>query len=168
MGWNVFQPWQGLGALHWKCGHCPASKVCRYQQIYQVQQKKTYLGLRLFSCDYLLFFLLREGCVEALYAMVENVSVHKAIVSVVEGGINHKSVVVRTHVAMLMDHVISAIKAERFYGASKETQVSWNYLEKEMAPNDSISFLPWVDQFEFCPCLPLFWEHSRGFSGALS
>ena len=41
--------------------------------------------------------------------MVENVSVNKAIVSVCEGGINHKSVVVRAQVAMLIDHVITAI-----------------------------------------------------------
>ena len=57
--------------------------------------------------------------------MVENVSVNKAIVSVSEGGINNKSVVVRAQVAMLIDHVITAIGPERFYGASKDTQVKF-------------------------------------------
>ena len=72
----------------------------------------------------LLYYLLcREGCIEALLSMVENVSVNKAIVSVCEGGINHKSVVVRAQVAMLLDHVITAIGSERFYGSSKDTQV---------------------------------------------
>ena len=56
--------------------------------------------------------------------MVENVSVNKAILSVCEGGINSKSNVVRTQVAMLIDHVISSIGPERFYGSSKDTQVS--------------------------------------------
>ena len=57
--------------------------------------------------------------------MVENVSVNKAIVSVCEGGINHKSNVVRTQVAMLIDHVITSIGPERFYGSSKDTQVTF-------------------------------------------
>ena len=56
--------------------------------------------------------------------MVENVSVNKAILSVCEGGINHKSNVVRSQVAMLIDHVINSIGPERFYGSSKDTQVS--------------------------------------------
>ena len=61
--------------------------------------------------------------------MVENVSVNKAILSVCEGGINSKSNVVRTQVAMLIDHVISSIGPERFYGSSKDTQVTIiNYL----------------------------------------
>lgn len=60
---------------------------------------------------------------EALMSMVENISVNKAILTIVEGGLSHKSVVVRTHVAMLIDHVITAIGPERFYGSSKDTQV---------------------------------------------
>ena len=52
-------------------------------------------------------------------------SVNKAIVSVCEGGINHKSNVVRTQVAMLIDHVITSIGPERFYGSSKDTQVTF-------------------------------------------
>ena len=65
----------------------------------------------------------REGCVEALLALVENISVNKAVSSICESGINHKSVVVKTQVAKLIDHVISAIGPERFYGSSKDTQV---------------------------------------------
>ena len=79
-------------------------------------------------------FPCREGCQEALLSMAENVSVNKAIVSVCEGGINHKSNVVRTQVAMLIDHVINSIGPERFYGSSKDTQVStsieWSGFEK--------------------------------------
>ena len=68
--------------------------------------------------------------------MVENVSVNKAILSVCEGGINSKSNVVRTQVAMLIDHVISSIGPERFYGSSKDTQVSF-FLSKK---SDFLSF----------------------------
>ena len=58
--------------------------------------------------------------------MSEYVTVHKAITSVVDGGINSKSAIVRTQTAFLVDHVINAIGPERFYGSSKETQVSKN------------------------------------------
>jgi hypothetical protein len=67
-------------------------------------------------------FFVREGCIDALMAMVENVSIHKAIVSVSTGQTS-KSVVVRSVSAQMMNHVVTAIGAERFYGASKETQV---------------------------------------------
>ena len=56
-------------------------------------------------------------------ALVENISVYKAISSIYENGINHKSVVIRAQVAKLIDHVITAIGPERFYGSSKDTQV---------------------------------------------
>ena len=55
--------------------------------------------------------------------MVEHVSIYKAITSVYEGGLSHKSVVVRTHVAMLVDHVVTALGPEKFFGSSKDTQV---------------------------------------------
>ena len=73
-------------------------------------------------------------------SMVENISVQKAITCVLEGGINHKSVVVRTHVAMLVDHVISAIGPERFYGASKDIQV-WITQTRQFF-SAKISFFP--------------------------
>ena len=60
---------------------------------------------------------------EALLSMVEHVSIYKAITSVYEGGLSHKSVVVRTHVAMLVDHVVTALGPEKFFGSSKDTQV---------------------------------------------
>ena len=62
---------------------------------------------------------------EALLSMVEHVSIYKAITTVYEGGLSHKSVVVRTHVAMLVDHVITALGPEKFYGSSKDTQVQF-------------------------------------------
>ena len=65
----------------------------------------------------------REGCIEALLALVENISVNKAVTTVCESGINHKSVVVKAQTAKLLDHVITAIGPERFYGSSKDTQV---------------------------------------------
>ena len=68
----------------------------------------------------------RDGCVEALLSMVEHVSIYKAITAVYEGGLSHKSVVVRTHVAMLVDHVVTALGPEKFFGSSKDTQVSAN------------------------------------------
>ena len=69
------------------------------------------------------FSYFREGCIEALLALVENVSVNKAVTTVCESGINHKSVVVKAQTAKLLDHVITAIGPERFYGSSKDTQV---------------------------------------------
>ena len=69
------------------------------------------------------FSFFREGCIEALLALVENVSVNKAVTTVCESGINHKSVVVKAQTAKLLDHVITAIGPERFYGSSKDTQV---------------------------------------------
>ena len=69
------------------------------------------------------FSFFREGCIEALLALVENVSVNKAVTTVSESGINHKSVVVKAQTAKLLDHVITAIGPERFYGSSKDTQV---------------------------------------------
>ena len=69
------------------------------------------------------FSFFREGCIEALLALVENISVNKAVTTVCESGINHKSVVVKAQTAKLLDHVITAIGPERFYGSSKDTQV---------------------------------------------
>ena len=54
---------------------------------------------------------------------MENISVNKAVTTVSESGINHKSVVVKAQTAKLLDHVITAIGPERFYGSSKDTQV---------------------------------------------
>ena len=55
--------------------------------------------------------------------MVENVSVLKALQVVVGGGFGHKSVVVRTNVARLIDKVVTQLGAERVMGSSKEFQV---------------------------------------------
>ena len=59
---------------------------------------------------------------DSLLIMVENVSVQKAIFSVTQS-VNSKSVVIRTQVARLLDHVVTQIGSERFFGSSKETQV---------------------------------------------
>ena len=47
----------------------------------------------------------RESCNEALDVMVENVTVLRAAQVVVGGGFGHKSVVVRTTVARLLDKI---------------------------------------------------------------
>jgi hypothetical protein len=47
----------------------------------------------------------RDSASEALTAMSENVSVYRAINAVAEGGLNHKSAVVRGEVARIFDLV---------------------------------------------------------------
>ena len=56
--------------------------------------------------------------------MVENVTVLRAMQVVVTGGFGHKSVVVRTNVARLVDKVVTQLGAERVMGSSKEFQAS--------------------------------------------
>ena len=58
--------------------------------------------------------------------MVENVTVLKAMQVVVGGGFGHKSVVVRTNVARLVDKVVTQLGAERVMGSSKEFQASFS------------------------------------------
>ena len=65
----------------------------------------------------------RESCNEALDVMVENVTVLKALNSVLAAGMSHKSVVVRTCVARLMEKIVVQMDAERVYGSSNEFQV---------------------------------------------
>jgi hypothetical protein len=64
----------------------------------------------------------RESCNEALDVMVENVTVLKAMTSVMAGGFGVKSAVLRTTVARLMDKLVTQIGAERLMGASKDLQ----------------------------------------------
>ncbi len=54
--------------------------------------------------------------------MSENVSVFRALDAVVHGGIYHKSVVVRTCVARIVDRVVCLLTASRIMGASKDLQ----------------------------------------------
>ena len=54
--------------------------------------------------------------------MVENVTVLRAAQVVVGGGFGHKSVVVRTTVARLLDKIVTQLGAERVMGSSKEFQ----------------------------------------------
>ncbi len=42
------------------------------------------------------------------------------------GGANHKSVVVRTNVARILDNMVGALGAEKFMGSSRELQVRRN------------------------------------------
>ena len=72
-------------------------------------------------------FAFRESCNEALDVMVENVTVLKAMQVVVGGGFGHKSVVVRTNVARLVDKVVTQLGAERVMGSSKEFQASLHF-----------------------------------------
>ena len=52
--------------------------------------------------------------------MTENVTVFRALSAVINGGINHKSVAVRTEVARLVDLMISQLGSIRVFGSSKE------------------------------------------------
>lgn len=65
---------------------------------------------------------IRESCSEALDVMVETVTLFKALETVVEGGANHKSVVIRSTVARLMDKIVTQMGAERVMGSSNEFQ----------------------------------------------
>ena len=65
----------------------------------------------------------RESSSEALDSMVENVTVFRAVQVVAEGGANHKSNVVRSAVARLLDKVVTQLGSERVMGCSKEFQV---------------------------------------------
>ena len=62
----------------------------------------------------------REAGGEALTAMSENVTVYRALLSITSGGINHKSVAVRTEVSRLMDLIVCALGSTRVVGCSKE------------------------------------------------
>jgi hypothetical protein len=55
--------------------------------------------------------------------MSENVSVFRAVAAVSEGGLRHKSVVVRGEVARIFDLVVTQMGAERVMGSSSEFQV---------------------------------------------
>ena len=52
--------------------------------------------------------------------MVENVTVFRALSAIITGGINHKSVVVKTEVARLFDLIVTQLGSMRVFGASKE------------------------------------------------
>ena len=52
--------------------------------------------------------------------MVENVTAFRALSAVVNAGINHKSVVVKTEVARLMDLIVCALGSIRVFGSSRE------------------------------------------------
>ena len=52
--------------------------------------------------------------------MVENVTVCRATTAIINAGINHKSVAVKTEVARLMDLIVSQLGSMRIFGSSKE------------------------------------------------
>ena len=52
--------------------------------------------------------------------MVENVTSFRALSAIVNGGINHKSVFVKTEVARLMDLIVTRLGSMRVFGSSKE------------------------------------------------
>ena len=52
--------------------------------------------------------------------MVENVTVFRALSAIITGGINHKSVVVKTEVARLFDLIVTQLGSMRVFGSSKE------------------------------------------------
>ena len=52
--------------------------------------------------------------------MAENITVFRALSAIINGGISHKSVVVRTEVARLVDLIISQLGPMRVFGSSKE------------------------------------------------
>ena len=52
--------------------------------------------------------------------LVENVTVFRALSAIITGGINHKSVVVKTEVARLFDLIVTQLGSMRVFGSSKE------------------------------------------------
>ena len=52
--------------------------------------------------------------------MSETVTVFRAVQSVINGGLNHKSTVVRAEVARLLDMVVCALGSARVMGCSRE------------------------------------------------
>ncbi len=64
----------------------------------------------------------RDSSSEALTAMAENISVYRAIHAVSDGGLHHKSNVVRGEVARIFDIIVTQLGAERIVGSSKEFQ----------------------------------------------
>ena len=52
--------------------------------------------------------------------MTENVTVFRALSAITNGGAGHKSVVVRTEVARLLDLIVCALGSIRVFGSSKE------------------------------------------------
>ena len=64
-------------------------------------------------CQQSVTFFYRDSASEALTAMSENVSVFRAVNAVSEGGLHHKSAVVRGEVARILDLVVAQMGAER-------------------------------------------------------
>ena len=62
----------------------------------------------------------RAASGEALTSMAENVTAFRALSAIVNGGINHKSVAVRTEVARLMDLIVIQLGSIRVFGSSRE------------------------------------------------
>ena len=55
--------------------------------------------------------------------MCENVSVYRALASVISGGLNHKGVAVRAEVARLAVLLVEALGATRVMGSSRDFQL---------------------------------------------
>ena len=53
-------------------------------------------------------------------SMAENVTAFRALSAIINGGINHKSVAVRTEVARLMDLIVIQLGSIRVFGSSRE------------------------------------------------
>ena len=64
--------------------------------------------------------IFRESANAALDVMMEQVTAFRALQTTFSGGFNHKSVIVRTSVARLMDKLITQMGAERVMGSSRE------------------------------------------------
>ena len=64
---------------------------------------------------------LRIDASDALDTMVENVSIHKAVTSLVTGGLTSKNVMIKICVAFLLLHIVKSLGADLFFKSSKET-----------------------------------------------
>ena len=68
-------------------------------------------------------FFFREASSHSLSVMCENVSVYRALTSVISGGLNHKGVAVRSEVARLAVLLVEALGATRVMGSSRDFQL---------------------------------------------
>ena len=64
---------------------------------------------------------LRIDASDALDTMVENVSIHKAVTSLVTEGLTSKNVMIKICVAFLLLHIVKSLGAELFFKSSRET-----------------------------------------------
>ena len=64
---------------------------------------------------------LRVDASDALDTMVENVSIHKAVTSLITGGLYSRNVMIKICVSFLLLHIVKSLGANLFFNSSRET-----------------------------------------------